>query len=80
MSYQELLDRRSTGLCFKCGQHYNPTNQCPDKHMRLLIWEGEDSNTEIPLAVEDQEDGGGWDMVCQVLDNRELDTPYRIQS
>lgn len=64
LSYQELMDRHSKERCFKCGQLYSPTHQCPDKHLRLLIWDGEDSNTEVPLVAEDQQDGGAREDGC----------------
>ena len=42
LSYQELMDRRrAKGLCFKCGQNYNPMHQCPEKELKLLVWEPE---------------------------------------
>lgn len=73
LSYQELMERRNKGLCFKCGQHYSPSHQCPDKHLRLLIWEGEEPSSESLLAVEEKEAEEGCEMVCQVLDYRALD-------
>ncbi|BAU00934.1 hypothetical protein VIGAN_11007400 [Vigna angularis var. angularis] len=31
LAYQDLLDRRKRGLCFKCGGLYNFMHQCPVK-------------------------------------------------
>ncbi|KAJ1436019.1 Aspartic peptidase domain superfamily [Sesbania bispinosa] len=39
LSYQELLDRRQKGLCFKCGGTYHPSHMCPDKQIRIMILE-----------------------------------------
>ena len=39
LSYQELMERRAKGLYFKCGQNYSPMHQCPEKELKLVIWE-----------------------------------------
>ncbi|MCI26897.1 hypothetical protein A2U01_0048095, partial [Trifolium medium] len=31
LSYNELLERKQKGLCFKCGGPFHPMHQCPDK-------------------------------------------------
>ena len=33
LSYNELMDRKKKGLCFKCKGPFGPTHQCPDKHL-----------------------------------------------
>ncbi|RDX89055.1 hypothetical protein CR513_29270, partial [Mucuna pruriens] len=53
------MERRNKGLCF------SPTHQCPDKHLCLLIWEGEELPEEALIAVEVEEE---QEMVCQILD------------
>ena len=35
LSYQELMDRRAKGLCFKRKQHYSPTHHCPKKGIKV---------------------------------------------
>ncbi|CAJ2668611.1 unnamed protein product [Trifolium pratense] len=54
LSYQELMDRRQKGLCFKCGGPFHPMQQCPDKQLRVLIMEDGDGDDSEPavLAVE----------------------------
>ena len=68
--YQELMDRRAKGLCFKCGQHYSPMHQCPEKELRLLVQEedGEEmlNNKEaIEQTIEETEE---WEMICHVVE------------
>ncbi|CAJ2651382.1 unnamed protein product [Trifolium pratense] len=54
LSYQELMDRRQKGLCFKCGGPFHPMHQCPDKQLCVLIMEDGDGDDSEPavLAVE----------------------------
>ena len=37
LSYQELMERRAKGLCFKCGQNYSPMHRYLEKELRLLV-------------------------------------------
>lgn len=69
LSYQELMERKQKGLCFKCGGAFHPMHQCPDKQLRVLVIENEEeenSDAKI-LAVEvedtDEEEGGE----CSIL-------------
>jgi hypothetical protein len=41
LSYNELMDRKRKGLCFKCKQPFHPNHQCPEKHLRVLIIDDE---------------------------------------
>ncbi|MCH96321.1 retrotransposon gag protein, partial [Trifolium medium] len=34
LSYQEIMDRKKRGMCFKCGGAYHPMHQCPDKQLK----------------------------------------------
>lgn len=60
LSYQELMDRKQKGLCFKCKGSFSPTHQCPDKHLRILLVD--DSDTEelegqvLAIEVNEAED------------------------
>ncbi|MCI09995.1 RNA-directed DNA polymerase (Reverse transcriptase), partial [Trifolium medium] len=54
LSYNELLERKQKGLCFKCGGPFHPMHQCPDKQLRVLVMEdeeGEEGEGKL-LAVE----------------------------
>ncbi|GAU31427.1 hypothetical protein TSUD_221980 [Trifolium subterraneum] len=48
-SYQELMERKQKGLCFKCGGAFHPMHQCPDKQLRVLIME--DGDGDVPDTV-----------------------------
>ncbi|MCI06538.1 RNA-directed DNA polymerase (Reverse transcriptase), partial [Trifolium medium] len=53
LPYQELMDRKQKGLCFKCGGPYHPMHQCPNKQLRVLIMEDEEDESEAGImAVE----------------------------
>nr|KYP45665.1 hypothetical protein KK1_032780 [Cajanus cajan] len=41
LAYQDLLDRRQRGLCYKCGGPYGPLHQCPVKQLRLILVDDE---------------------------------------
>ncbi|MCH91968.1 retrotransposon gag protein, partial [Trifolium medium] len=58
LSYNELMDRKQKGLCFKCGGPFHPMHQCPDKQLRLLVIEDEDEEDGEArvLAVEVEEE------------------------
>lgn len=68
------MDRRRLGLCFKCGQHWSPTHNCPDKHLRLLIFERKEPTEDELLAMEDKAEEESGEMLCQVLDYWALDS------
>ncbi|WVZ23416.1 hypothetical protein V8G54_001960 [Vigna mungo] len=51
LSYQDLVDRRKKGLCFKCGGPYGPNHQCPIKQLRAIVAEN-----EIQVEFEDEEE------------------------
>lgn len=50
-----------TYLCFKCGSKWSPTHVCLDRHLCLLIWEGNEQSNNPPESK-------NQDMVCHVLD------------
>lgn len=51
LSYQDLLDRKQKGLCFKCGGSYGPLHQCPVKQLRVVML-----NEEIQVECDDIEE------------------------
>jgi hypothetical protein len=63
LSYNELMERKQKGLCFKCGGPFHPMHQCPDKQLRVLIVEEEeDGGSEgklLAVEVDDEEEGDG---------------------
>lgn len=53
LSYQELMDRKNKGLCFKCWEKFHPLHQCPEKSLRLVIMgDEEDEGQAEVLALE----------------------------
>lgn len=58
LSYQEMMDRKLKGRCFKCNGPFHPMHQCPNRQLRVLILDdnevGEDSEKKL-LAVEVEE-------------------------
>jgi hypothetical protein len=59
LSYNELMDRKRKGLCFKCKQPFQPGHQCPEKHLRVLIVDdevdGEEEGRMLAVEVGDEE-------------------------
>ncbi|GAU40483.1 hypothetical protein TSUD_286380 [Trifolium subterraneum] len=57
LSYNELMDRKQKGLCFKCNGPLHPMHKCPEKQLRVLIVDHEEGGEEIKiLAVEVDDD------------------------
>lgn len=63
LSYNELMERKQKGLCFKCGGPFHPMHQCPDKQLRVLVLEedeeGEPEGKLLAVEVDDEEEGDG---------------------
>ncbi|GAU48361.1 hypothetical protein TSUD_282420 [Trifolium subterraneum] len=61
LSYNELLERKEKGLCFKCKAPYHPKHQCPEKHLRILITDDEETEEGggklLAVEVEEEEEG-----------------------
>lgn len=55
LSYQELIDRRTKGLCFRCDEKFHPMHQCTECLLKLIIMGDED---EAEVRVLEVEDGG----------------------
>lgn len=86
MSYNELMERKQKGLCFKCGGPFHPKHQCPDKHLRVLITEEEETEEGggklLAVEVEDEEGGSEGEMsILSLLQLGQLgtDKPQSIQ-
>ena len=83
LSYQELMDRKQKGLCFKCKGPFSPTHQCPDKHLRiLLVDEGdpaEDGGQILAVEVSEEENDEVGEMSLLHLDHMANHTPQTIR-
>ncbi|MCI36754.1 RNA-directed DNA polymerase (Reverse transcriptase), partial [Trifolium medium] len=42
LSYNELMERKQKGLCFKCGGPFHPMHKCPDKQLKVLVVDDEE--------------------------------------
>jgi hypothetical protein len=71
LSYNELMERKKLGLCFKCKGPYSKTHQCPDKHLRVLIVdddeEGEEEGRLLAVEVEEGEGESEGEMCIMSL-------------
>ncbi|XP_020229308.1 uncharacterized protein LOC109810295 [Cajanus cajan] len=60
LPYLELLERRSKGLCFRCGDKFHALHQCPEKQLCLLVLDkNETLNADeeiVALAMTDSEE------------------------
>lgn len=57
LSYQEMMERKQKGLCFKCGGAFHPMHKCPEKHLKILVLEDDDDKEAEAkvIAVEVEE-------------------------
>jgi hypothetical protein len=46
LTYNEILELKQKGLCFKCRAPFHPKHQCPEKHLRVFITDGEEEEEE----------------------------------
>ncbi|MCI50666.1 RNA-directed DNA polymerase (Reverse transcriptase), partial [Trifolium medium] len=44
LSYQELMERKQKGLCFKCKGPFHPMHQCPERQLKVLVFDGDDED------------------------------------
>ncbi|MCH82511.1 retrotransposon gag protein [Trifolium medium] len=64
LSYNELMERKQKGLCFKCGGAFHPMHQCPEKQLRVLVVDDEGDSEEeakilaVEVGEEEEEDKG----------------------
>lgn len=43
----EMAKKRELGLCFQCNEKYNPTHQCKNKQLQLMILQPIEEGTEL---------------------------------
>ncbi|WVZ24507.1 hypothetical protein V8G54_003051 [Vigna mungo] len=51
LTYQDLLDRKQKGLCYKCGGVFGPLHLCPVKQLRVIM-----VNEEIQVTCDKGEE------------------------
>ncbi|KAK2417448.1 hypothetical protein QL285_039746 [Trifolium repens] len=58
LTYDELMERKRKGQCFRCQKPFQRGHQCPDKHLRVMVTgnEGDDEEEGRLIAVEVEEE------------------------
>jgi hypothetical protein len=83
LSYQELMERKQKGQCFKCKGPFTPTHQCPEKHLRVLIVddvEGDESEPRImAVEVEDSDDEEKGEMCMLDLNHMAYENHHTVK-
>lgn len=83
MSYNELMERKQKGLCFKCGGPFHPMHQCPEKQLRVLVVDDEEDGEEeakiLAVEVEDTEDEEKGEFSVLNLHHIAHETPHTIK-
>ncbi|KAK2455764.1 hypothetical protein QL285_003186 [Trifolium repens] len=63
LPYSELMDRKARGLCFRCGERYNPLHQCAEKQLRLVILNDDetvnDAGEIIAIELQKEDEAAG---------------------
>lgn len=70
LSYVELTEWKTKGLCYKCGSpfHPNPNLQCLDRQLRVMLVEEGEENKDGNLVTEtDETDAEEEDSECNML-------------
>jgi hypothetical protein len=83
LTYQELMDRKQKGQCFRCKGRFHPTHQCPEKHLRILIvdddYVAENDAQILAVEVEDADEEEDGEMSLLHLDHMANHTPQTIR-
>jgi hypothetical protein len=83
LSYQELMDRKQKNLCFKCKGPFSKTHQCPDKHLRILLIDdndtGEQGGQVLAVEMSEEEDEEVGEMSLLHLDQMVNNSPQTIR-
>jgi hypothetical protein len=57
LTYQEPMERKSSGICFGCRERFRPSHQCSEKQLKLVILGGStEVNEERVIVVMDRAD------------------------
>ncbi|MCH80314.1 Ty3/gypsy retrotransposon protein, partial [Trifolium medium] len=83
LSYNELMERKQKGLCFKCGGPFHPMHKCPEKQLRVLVvdeeGEEEDEMKILAVEVEEGEEEEKGEMSVLNLHHIEHGTPQTVK-
>ncbi|XP_050906359.1 uncharacterized protein LOC127120018 [Lathyrus oleraceus] len=84
LSYQELMDRKKKGLCYKCGGPFHPLHQCPEKQLRVMIVDEEEGGDVdgnlLAVEVDESEEENGGEMSIMSLFELEKSQHYKVQT
>lgn len=69
MSYSEMLERKSHGICFRCGEKFTPLHQCADRQLRVIILGDHESvNDAGEVVAIEVEEGKEEEMLeCKIM-------------
>lgn len=72
LPYIELMERKSRGLCFQCGERYHPLHQCTAKSLSLsILGEGVESSDiaeeDLVAAMEVEQGTGEEKIECRIM-------------
>ncbi|CAJ2633456.1 unnamed protein product [Trifolium pratense] len=73
LSYNEIMERRKKGLCFRCGGANHLKHQCPERHLKVLVIDDDEDESEgklIAVEVDSEEEEAHGEM--SVLELRQL--------
>ncbi|GAU48703.1 hypothetical protein TSUD_303160 [Trifolium subterraneum] len=66
LSYNEVMERKQKGLCFKCGGAFHPMHQCPDRQLKVLLVDDEEEEEQggklLVVEVESEEEEAQGEM------------------
>lgn len=76
------MDCKARGLCFRCGERYNPLHQCAEKQFRLVILSDDETVNDAGevMAIELQEGDEVPALECNSMALLWLKDRSRIQS
>lgn len=66
------MDRKSRGLCFRCGEKFHPLHRCAERQLQLIVLgdhEMVNEHGEI-IALEVENDEGRADVECNSMGAR----------
>ncbi|KZV19421.1 hypothetical protein F511_08762 [Dorcoceras hygrometricum] len=54
LSHQEYLNRREKGLCYRCGELYNPLHKCANKSLKVAVLIEDEDEEEATEEMENE--------------------------
>jgi predicted aspartyl protease len=83
LTYNEIMERKKNGQCFKCKGPFHPMHQCPEKHLRVLIVDDEykedDEANMLAVEVEDSDEDEKGEMSLLNLHHIAHETHHTVK-